>query len=198
MSLGLARRAVVAVRRAAAATATVTDTFNRANSTTTLGNADTGQAWAVFTTGAVFGITGNQAYMVSSTNGTTTADWVAVDSTVADCTAQITVAVAAANCGLAARLSDENNTLLVNVGAGNALRLFRRAGSYVELGGSGSVVSSDVIALTMSGSTLQMKKNGVVILTVTETLNQTQTRHGFQINDAASGIRFDDFAVTVP
>lgn len=44
----------------------LTDTFNRANSTTSLGSTDTGQAWSV--ANGVWGISSNRAYLVSETH----------------------------------------------------------------------------------------------------------------------------------
>lgn len=57
--IGPAIRAIV--KRAGASS--ITDSFNRANSTTTLGNTDTGQAWTVLA--GTWGISSNQAYCLS-------------------------------------------------------------------------------------------------------------------------------------
>jgi hypothetical protein len=160
----------------------VQDSFNRANSTTTLGNADTGQTWVV--TGGVIGIINNQAYTPAD------ADKIAViDSGASDVSIQLTHASSHIYSKIFWRFTDPNNTFWIESGqirkkiAGTATTV----GTFTA-GGNGTVLK-----VTVSGNTHTVYRNGLQVATFTDSFNQTATSHGFGMYSANA--RIDDFSV---
>jgi hypothetical protein len=170
----------------------VQDSFNRANSTAGLGTADTGQTWQALAW--VWGIQNNQAYWVSGNPA-----FFVVESGQSD--VQITldnIVISAGQAGgvLAFRVSDSSNYWLYrNLSSVHQL--------YKFVGGTATLVSS--ISGSLSAGTHQIKiiANGSVIecyiddalqISVTDTFNQTATKHGLR-NHTTTTTRFDNFLV---
>lgn len=193
MSIGLARRGAVAVRRTVAA-AGVTDTFTRADSTTTLGSTETGQAWEVFGGGGtVWGISSNQAYRVSGSDGSVAR----VDTGVTDQTVTATITTDTSFQGLVVRSSSTDNFYLFDR-TPTAWRIFRCVtGNFTQLG-SGSV---DSAALTMRYAAVGSSMTATflpstVVASLTDTGITTGTFAGFRHGGANNTPpRYDDFTV---
>lgn len=168
----------------------VTDTFNRADGTTGLGIADTGQAWV--TGNGTWGIGSNRARCVTAAGNTFT--W--LDAGKSDCTVSIDLPVIGTNAGLCMRVADLDNLIMVSCISGG-LQVFRRqASNYTALTPSAvpTFASGDHVDVTVSGSNWTLAKNGTPVATWTESFNATATRHGIRVNNDTSA-RFDNFQV---
>jgi hypothetical protein len=173
----------------------VRDNFNRANSTTSLGNTSLGNLPYTILGGSTFGISGNQAYQPSG-SGIATQDlgW-------ADGTISVALVIGGnSRQGLAFRIQDVNNLW------------FAEAGALVKYtAGTRSVVTSyttfvgDALQVILSGNSIVVNRitgggSGAVtqVASTTDSYLATQTKHGFgnllnSIND-----RWDDFTIITP
>lgn len=173
------------------------DTFNRSNSATTMGTTTTGSATWVPAASTTWGISSNQAYMVSGAGAPSTT----VESGVANCTVAVKLAPGLGDfVGLVLRSNGAGNEYLLQYDSANhQMALLKRVGGS----GAGTVmtavtittlVSSDVVSVVMLGSSFTVKVNGTTIGSGTDATYNTQTRHGLWCT--ATTTRFDDFAVT--
>lgn len=173
--------------------ANVSDSFNRADDATSLGTADSGQAWTAEL--GTWGISSNQAYLVTSAGDAQNTAWVETSET--DGTAQVTIAVVGgSNVGIVFRLVDGNNYYIA-IHDGGVLYFYRRlAGGFTLLGNlSYTLVAGDVFSVVMAGSDFDFKVNAVSKITVNDS-NHTGTKCGIRHGGAASAARFDDFTFT--
>lgn len=149
-----------------------TDNFNRADSAT-LGTSSGGQTWSVVTAG--FAIAGNLAKR-SAANGI-----VVIDSGVADCLVQADYNPLGSEVGLVFRLTDASNYIKATE-SGGAIYLFKVvAGAQTTLGSvtqPGSDTGVHTLKVTGLGSAVKVFWDGTQVLSVTETFNQTATKHG--------------------
>lgn len=177
---------------------TITDDFNRADSTTTLGTTNTGQTWEALTAGSVFGIVSNQAYR--QTYAGTGENAVVVDAGKADVDISITTSKLGAGGGIVFRATNSANFWCIDTNMATGHKLFKfvsNAFVFVGLAGNPSAAVGDVARVVAVGSSISVTVNGGTAYTVTDTFNQTATKHGFRIastvNPAAG--RFDDFSI---
>lgn len=167
-----------------AGTVVVSDTFDRVDSTS-LGTAETGQTWQNLS--GVWGISGNQAYLTAN-NSTGTA---LVDAGTADCQIQVTYAgTFASSVKVVARCSDINNQIVFNAD-GTISRI--QAGTWTLLGTTTIPKSGDIIKMTLKGNDITVQVNDSEPLTVTDSFNNTVTKHGFRAGTSAQ--RFDNFKI---
>jgi hypothetical protein len=168
----------------------ISDSFNRADSSTTLGSADTGQTWTAL--GGVWGIASNQARCFSNS----TQSHAVVDAGLTNVTVQVTMStVAGAAGGLCWRAADPSNLWMWE--AGNGLVYKVSGGSYTGVLGQNAgltAASGDVIKVVTSGNVHTFYKNGTQVGTLTDAFNSTATKHGLRDYNGLS--RFDDFTVT--
>lgn len=167
----------------------VLDTFTRANSTTTLGSAETGQAWTVGL--GTMGVNTNKAYMVSGPSGAS------LESGAADVTLSCLITHNGSDAGLVFRVSDATNYLMVRFGSGT-LQVYRRVSTFTQIASQAYSLASGATAtlsVVMSGSSLTVFVNAVQQIALTETQWQTQTKHGLYPG-AGDPARWDDFLVT--
>jgi hypothetical protein len=169
----------------------LTDSFNRADSSTTLGNLDTGQAWAVLS--GTWGISSNTAYQ--SAGGTQNVAVVDVGSANFDAT--IVISTVGADGGFVCRATDDNNYLLVTLGTGGGWVYKRVAGSF-SYAGSGTattpaIANGDVVRIIGVGDAIRVIVNDAVVAGVIESFNNTATKVG--LRDYASSQRVDSFTV---
>lgn len=180
----------------------VTDDFNRADSTTTLGSATTGHVWVPFT-GTVWGISSNKAYIQNSAGSQTIAY---VETGVADVTIEVTVNKSDATnsinrMGVAFRISDESNYLFAKFTGSNQLAIFKVvAGSGTQLGTTTVTFSNNsVLKVVLSGNQISAYQNGLLkVGPLTESFNQTATKHGLVWEAGGQAItvcRWDDFSI---
>lgn len=181
-------------------TTLVSDSFNRANSTTSLGTADTGQTWIGIT--GTFGISSNQAVayatIAESQINTTVTD---MDSSVS-----VTFASSSGNGGVFVRGSGSSSDL-----SGYYLRLTGGSYSLYSIGtggGSASIQSQSAGALTypftvtlrmtIQGSTINCYANGTQLfggsITNTAVSGSSYIYAGLRASDTAT--TFDNFSVS--
>jgi hypothetical protein len=171
----------------------VSDSFNRADSATTLGNAETGQTWSYSNSVSnPWGISSNQAYLVSGTNA-----FAFVDSGKADVEISATFPVSPTSStvhNIIARYTDTNNHYMFQNNGSNILFYKRVSGTYTQLGTvANTPQANDVMKVSLIGSTITLFINGVQKAQWTDSTYTTQTKHGLQAGTNAC--RFDDFKI---
>jgi hypothetical protein len=182
-----------ATKTAAALPNVVLDTFTRADTTSGLGTSDTGQAWTAGQ--GTYGISGSKAYSVTAVDG----DRTVIETGIADHRATVTVT---GNSGvtspsLIARATDANNGYVISLSTGT-LRLFKMvAGAYTAIGSSASLTlaDGDTLAISAKGSTITGYKNGVSVITATDTTFAAGTKAGLRVGGNSGLLRYDDFKV---
>lgn len=183
----------------------VSDTFTRADSALTLGNAETGQAWSVGDAGdaatlPTFGISTNQAYAVSL--GNQSDPHVIVDSGVADCTIQCGVIVPTSlGSGVLFRRANSSNYFAVYLNTATVTILRNLAGvrsSVASASRAVSVGATVAVKVVLVGSSIKVYCDGLLLITYTDANNATATKHGFFAQTGGGGAVYDNFLVTVP
>lgn len=171
----------------------VSDSFNRANNTSSLGTADSGHVWTALA--GTWGIDTNRARKYSpGAQG-----YAVIDAGVANGTVQATLqgtvsSGGAGGGGVAFRMTDANNGWFTEAD-GTSGYLYKVAGGGFSIVASyGGWVVGDVVSVVLSGTSIIVKKNGVQVASVTDSFNSTATKHG--LRDYGGNIRLDDFSVT--
>lgn len=172
----------------------VSDTFTRADNASSLGTADTGQAWTAHA--GVWGISSNQAYTATGASNALAT----LDAGVSECSASVTITTPGAGWGgVVLRGSDASNYLTAFWSNGSQL-FFRKivAGVATDLvtQATRALQAGDVLTVRASGTSLQAIVNGAVILSATDSFNQTATRCGLYTFSSDTAARFDTFTVT--
>lgn len=171
----------------------VIDSFNRADNASSLGTADSGHVWTAIN--GTWGIASNQGRCVS-----TTTDPVAVVETGAsDVTVEFTLA-AIDDGGVAFRVADNNNYLEAQLNAGpSRVQVWRKqSGSFTQLASVAlgtAPANGDVIKVVLIGSSIEVFRNGVSVLSTTSAFNQSVTRHGIYLERGGSTCRIDSFSI---
>jgi hypothetical protein len=185
----------------------VSDTYTRADSALTLGNAETGQAYTAVA--GTWGVSSGKAYSASDTN----VDVAVIESGLADCTVSVVmngdVNTGANNFSipqLLLRYADANNFLILN-GVDNVVGL-----SKIDGGVGSSLVSSGATTTTdnmdysyrtvLSGNSITVYKDGTSVLTHTlaggDTKYAAYTQHGFRLRKSGTpsyNARWDSFVI---
>lgn len=176
---------------------TIDDSFNRADSATTLGNTDTGQAWTA--NRGTWGISSNQAYCVTAVdNDLASVDWGSPNMTVS---VKMVAQALQRFYGVVARMTDASNYYMAMVAEGASVYLFKCvAGSYTVLVGPTSVSppANAVLSLQASGTSLVVKINGTTVISTTDSTFTTGNRAGLRFGSTgagANGARWEDFQV---
>lgn len=188
----------------------VSDSFDRADSTTSLGTADSGQVWTAHS--GTWGISSNKGYLASTTGQAAAS----VDAGASDVevSADITLSPTTdrADAGLVFRLADDSNYLLAlinKVTGSNSIQLFKRqAGSFTHLasvGSQGHVNGTTYdLRVVANGSSIEVFRDDTSVLTHTLsgadlTTFGSNTRHGLRVHRGSTaddgGTRFDNFLV---
>jgi hypothetical protein len=181
----------------------ISDSFDRANSTTTLGNTDTGQTWTVPADPAggqpVFGITGNQAYVPTNPNN---AAYATVNTGTANHTVQAKIITGLTNAQIGLWVGGDAtgqngyHTSLAN--------LTRRTGGVNQTPSpilfSTAVATGDTLRVTRKGDTIsvysQPGSTGTFNLLGSATdANHHGTYAGLRAGGTFTTIRWDDFRV---
>lgn len=179
---------VMASSRQGASGPLVSDSFDRADSTTTMGDADTGQTWTPQTSDT-WGIDSNEAYCVS---GATASQAVTtVDAGVSDCVVEVTMVVSD-DSGLCWRCVDNDNYWISNISS-----VYKRVGgSLTSLGSFSTGLNNDgdVLRVHVEGTAHTFYVNDVEALSTTDSTHQSATKHGLRIHTETVP-RWDDFTV---
>lgn len=177
--------------------ATITDDFNRANSTTTLGTATTGQSWVALA--GTWGIETNKGYRVSTVDSDQAA--ILTGQTDATITATITwSSFTAGEVSVLARGADASNHYLALLSTSTVDLYKRVAGTYTLLGTSGAVTwaTGDTIGLRVSGTSIKGYRNGAEVVSTTDSSLTSGTYAGFRAGGTTNTMRYDDLSITSP
>lgn len=176
------------------------DNFNRANSTTTLGSpwVPWGASDSPYNT-SVWGISSNRAYLTSVlVNMSTIIDAVAyVETGTADGTLELDLPTVVSGAALAAFRIVPGTSLATRsyfVLYPNDVYWLPAGSGGIPLGWGLGLTSGDHIAITLSGSSITVYKNGVSQGTKTSTNNVSATKHGIASTDITA--RYDNFSWT--
>ena len=181
----------------AQARAPITDTFNRADSATTLGSTDTGQAWQ--TVYGTAGISGNQA------RAYTNAARSVIDLGAANMSVAADLTASAAYIGLVVRWVDESNFISADTQeSGGKFRLYKTiAGVQVAVGGvipDGFGVPRRIALEAFddgTGTTVRRYIDGVLIATdfIGDANRPHGTKGGLTLGGNSQTARFDNFEI---
>jgi hypothetical protein len=183
-------------------TVLVSDSFNRTDSNISLGNTDsynggTTKTWGVYGPSATlptYGISSNQAYMVSNNGGFTNNNFAGINIGVSDVTYKVTLATASAACYFVLRASDNNHYVRLSTGNPYTLVTYNN-GTFTTIStASVGSATGDVISITLNGTSITVSKNGTEIISATSTFNQTSTIFGFS-GQGSTANRFDNFQI---
>ena len=178
----------------------VSDDFNRADNASSLGTATSGHVWTAL--GGTWGISSNKAH-ISNATGLKPAY---VECGAADVSVQATLNKTDASnnlnrIGIAFRISDASNFLYAYYLTSTGLRLFKLVAGVNTQIGTATVTgtNNDVLKVVTSGDQIEVYQNGVLkIGPITETHNQTATKHGlfFEVGGSSFTLcRWDDFSI---
>jgi hypothetical protein len=176
---------------------TITDSFNRADSTSGLGNTETGQAWqTVAGTGSTttWGIVSGQAYNIAGQDS-----FQVVDSGVSDCTVQVKVTdnTNKQYSRLIFRFVDNANYYMLQSNSTNYQLYKKVTGTFTALKTIAVTPAiGDVLKVVLSGSTITPYINGVAQAAATDAFNSTATKHGIGVTNSTTNAKFDDFSIT--
>lgn len=174
-----------------------TDTFNRANSTTSLGSTDgTGtkdpRTWTQLA--GTWGINTNQAY-ISAASGFIPLSY--VDLATKDVDLSIVLANVGSGSGgggLAFRITDANNFYGLRFDStGGSLQVVSGGSVVATLGTYAAASNGDTIEVVASGSTITVKRNGSTLGTYSDSTYTTQTKHGIAIGSDTT-VRLDSWS----
>jgi len=196
----IADQAYVSVASASPWTGSVTDNFDRADSATTLGSAQTGQAWTA--TRGTWGITGNAAYSATAVDD----DLATIETTQSNHRVTVNVpvpaGVGAASPGIVTRFADINNhymAVLAFTSGGTAplVKLFKKvAGGYTQIGTTVTLpdqTGSVKFALSAFGTTITVLVNDVAVIRKIDSSLSAGTKVGLR-QGGATACRWSDFS----
>lgn len=178
----------------------VEDIFDRANSTTTLGNADTGETWAAIA--GTWGIDTNQAYS-TTLGGTTNLADIQSDASDGIVTAAVSNISASSYGGVIFRSDGTDQNYWRAYYDGTNFKVDKVVGgSVTNVNTTADTGASGIIQVTMYGSKISVHKgagaNTVATLSIDDAALQTNTRHGLYSVQTAANIRFNNFYVFGP
>lgn len=173
---------IVTYTKNTTSTAIVSDDFNRANNTSSLGVATTGQTWANYL--VTLGINNNQAYNTGAGgNGEAV-----VESGVSNASVEADFIYGSASpyVGIVTRYIDSNNTIVARMNS-TGLALFKFInGTATQLGTTHSLTpvtgTTYNIKVITNGSDISVYLGGVLVITATDSYNSTVTKHGFRLS----------------
>ena len=176
----------------------VGDTFNRSNDATGLGTSDSGHLWT--NRQGVIGITSNRAALISKTVVNTLDGAIAtVDYGSGDCAIQVTMPTMLASnqtTGIIFRFSDTSNYWYAFLEwASDTVKLYRmQSGGFSSVASvSDAVADNDVLKVTLSGTSIQVRVNNVLQISHTSSHNQTADKHG--LAGQSTNSRWDSFSI---
>lgn len=170
-------------------------TFTGADSDTSPGNADTGQAPEPLDS-TVWGRASNQLKYVSG--GTANNRYIVWNAGIANGSAEIVFATIVSSMYFAFRCSDVNNLFIVSAEpAVTSWKLYRReTGTYTEIGAwAVTPADGDIARVRLAGSSIAVDINSVERITATDSFNIAATRYGVGQNLAEITRRWDTLRV---
>lgn len=192
----------VASSSAAAATLSISDDFNRADSTSSMGSTSVGaKPWTAES--GTWGISSNKAYVSSGPSSTVARTTIDAGITSGTVKATYTMGTGGTTGGFVIRSDGAGNEYLVEFSnASQAPNIYKGVnGSYTIIGSGAatSVADGSVMTVIISGNTITLQDDGVTIATATtDGSYAAQTRHGLYIvapNGGVGTMRWDDFSI---
>lgn len=160
----------------------VSDTFTRADDTTTLGNAETGQSW--IPARGTWGITGNKGTCIASSDAIAV-----VDSGVSN--AEVSF-VRTGNMRLVYRFESLSSYFMIQ----GADLYSQYKGTLVKiLTGTVAPVDGNTVKVVISGTEHKFYVNDVLSFTYNSSQGLYATKHGAGVSGPSSSIKFDDFKI---
>ncbi len=180
-----------------------TDSFNRANSSTTLGSTDgTGHldpiAWT-YPYGEVWGIDTNQAKKQTAGSSGAGEHFAVIDLGVSDMDVSIVTAVrvVANGAGLCFRFVDSSHYWLYrNSNLGSTQLILRNGGGEAVQASDSGGTEGDTLRVVATGSSLTCYRNGVLKQTLTDGALSTATMAGLVDSASAGGNRWDSWSAS--
>ncbi len=174
-----------------AGNAIVSDSFNRANSASGLGTADTGQTWVA--DAGIIGIQSNQAYMPNTGTSITT-----INSNVANVAVQFTDVNAAVDTslfvGVVVRYTDTSNYFRIVIQQTTLFIQRRQAGTTTTVAQTSITRNAnDVYRIEASSAGITAFQNNVSLLSPADTFNNTATKQGIIMSTTLA--RIDNYSV---
>jgi hypothetical protein len=175
-------------------TVLVSDSFNRANSTTTLGvtdsyNGGTAKTWTTYGT-VIWGIDNNQAYGATAGGGN---DFVGVNAGVSDGIVTVTFSTNPSGGYVVLRAIGQNNYLMFQNKGSNYV-LYHYSSGWTTLGTWAKTPAvGDIIQATLNGTSITITINGAFSQTITDSTNTTGTIFGMATNQSTT--HFDNFQI---
>lgn len=170
------------------------DDFNRANSTSGLGNpSDGGSAWV--TLSGTPGISGNKAYHV----GASSAAAVKLDHDNANVEVSAILAQSFSSVGILGRIADNNNYILLDIQPDRMGISKKVAGTYTQIALTTglTITTNDKLTLRMdSANLLSGYQNGVLRVSGTDSAGSANTDHGLNWNEPSLSPRWNNFTIT--
>lgn len=170
----------------------VYDSFNRADSATSLGVSDSGHAWSVLS--GVWGISTSRAYAPTFAGPQTIA---VIDTGKADAVIDVRFGTVSGSMGLAFRMTDATNGFVTNA---TGLFKFESGSLDASTNFAATFIEGDTMRVVCSGTTItvyrQAGSTGPFVQMAQrtgQTFNQAATKHG--LRSSVSGSRLDDFRV---
>lgn len=173
----------------------VSDTFDRANSTTTLGTAEVGGVWKLDQGTSILGISSNKAYPVYVNLDTTAY----MDTGAANATISVD-GVYAGYLGINFRYVDTGSHLRLRLSS-TGLALFTLVGGVTTTIGSYAVTPTTgntyKLKVVANGNSIQCYLNDELVITATTAQFNTASKHGLIFLKAyVTDTRYDNFLVT--
>jgi hypothetical protein len=167
----------------------VSDSFNRANSSTAVGAGEIGTAPTAL--GGTWGISSNLLYKAVGSGGW---DVVAWDAGVADVQMDIDLASDVGNIAVAFRVQDGSNFYLVNQTA--VYKCVAGAFTSLQTLSPTGFANGDHLTIQCTGSSIVVLKNQVQVASLTDSTYTTQTKFGAVSNQPTGGSgRWDNLKI---
>lgn len=176
------------------------DTFTRADSTTTMGSADTGQAYTQYGTDGVWGIASGAEYKVSGGRSFSAAECSNANIKMTATLSQVPTDTNNDAGGLACRVSAVTDGVWVGVTTTHYRFCRIKAGVVTQLNQYATTPTiGDVVEIRTSGTVVEVWINGTKRMEhLTLTDNSTATKHGFYgttLSNGSGGARFTDLTI---
>lgn len=174
------------------------DDFNRPPSSTTLGTSSSGHTWIPLA-GTWGIINGGSDGVANQITGSTQA-YAVIDTGLADCTVAVNADTSPINGGgLTWRAADANNLWFWDIDSsgpggtpgGSVYKVV--AGSFTQVLTGLPDANHKRMSVDLNGSAMDILIDGVVVDSITDSFNATETQHG--IRDYGGACELDDFSI---
>lgn len=177
----------------------ITDNFNRTDNASSLNTSSSGHAWVALV--GTWGVNSNRGYLPAAEPQSVAY----IEASESDCTVEVTLLTSNSSNllsrqGMAFRISDASNYFYFYWINNSVLRCYKFvAGSETQLFTQNiTAADNDVLKVVLLGDQIEIYHNDDLKDTITESFNQSATKHGlfWQVGGSAASIaRWEDFSV---